>query len=61
MYCLDCLSDAADDLNDDYNYGYGYNDDNDYSHECYVCGDSAHSKYCNYYCSSCLALVKAFS
>ena len=62
MYCLDCLSDAADDINDDYNYGYDYDDDNDYSHECYVCGDSAYSKYGSYYyCSSCLALVKAFS
>ena len=41
---------------------YDYDDDNDYSHECYVCGDSAYSKYGSYYyCSSCLALVKAFS
>ena len=57
MYCMDCLTEAANDIKDDYDYG-----DNDYSHECYVCGDSAYSKYGSYYyCSSCLALVKAFS
>lgn len=68
LYCLDCLSDAADAINDDYNYSYDYDNDydndndNDYSHECYVCGSSAYSKYGSYYyCSSCLALVKAFS
>ena len=57
MYCMDCLSDAANDINDDYDYG-----SNNYSHECYVCGEKAYSKYGSYYyCSSCLALVKAFS
>ena len=53
MYCMDCLSGAAAKNNDD---------KNNYGHECYVCGDDAYTKYGSYYyCSSCLALVKAFS
>lgn len=51
MYCMDCIKGA---LADD--------DDDDYGHECYICGDSAYSKYGSYYyCSDCLDLVKQFS
>ena len=55
MYCMKCLTSAASKVKNDYK-------SNDYSHECYVCGEKAYSKYGSYYyCSSCLAIVKAFS
>ncbi len=58
MYCMSCLSSAADNNS----YGSSYGSSNNSSHECYICGDDAYSKYGSYYyCSSCLALVKAFS
>lgn len=51
MFCMSCLSDAI-----------GSSNKTSSSHECYVCGDKAYSKYGSYYyCSDCLALVKAFS
>ena len=59
MYCMDCLSDAASQIKkDSYSSKYSYSN----SHECYVCGANAYSKYGSYYyCSSCLSIVKAFS
>ncbi|MBO5935607.1 MAG: hypothetical protein J6Q94_08995 [Clostridia bacterium] len=52
MYCMSCIYSAA---------GSG-NKNSSSSKECYVCGESAYSKYGSYYyCSDCLALVKAFS
>ena len=54
MYCMDCLEDALG--------GSGSNSGSSYGHECYICGDSAYSKYGSYYyCSDCLDLVKKFS
>ena len=54
MYCMDCLSNALDNTTVKSNSSYG--------NECYVCGDKAYSKYGSYYyCSECLAVVKAFS
>ena len=51
MYCMSCLSGAL-----------GGNSGSSKSKSCYICGDSAYSKYGSYYyCSDCLALVKAFS
>ena len=53
MYCMDCISDAAKGNTKDYSAS---------GHACYVCGDTAYSKYGSYYyCSDCMALVKAFS
>lgn len=57
LYCMSCLKKAANDIKKDNTYN-----KNNYSHECYVCGKTAYSKYGSYYyCSSCLELVKAFS
>ena len=57
-YCISCLSSAASTVKSEKYSGYK----SSYSHECYVCGASAYSKYGSYYyCSECLALVKAFS
>jgi len=54
MYCMDCLSAAIS--------GNSSSSSSSSSHKCYICGDSAYSKYGSfYYCSSCLDLVKAFS
>ena len=54
MYCMDCLEDALG--------GSGSNSGSSYGNECYICGDSAYSKYGSYYyCSDCLDLVKKFS
>lgn len=51
MYCMSCLSGAI-----------SGNSNSNSSHECYICGEYAYSKYGSYYyCSDCLALVKAFS
>lgn len=64
IYCIDCFSDTAEELEDDYSYGgnSSYGGNNSYGQECYVCGEEAYSKYGSYYyCSSCLAIVKAFS
>ena len=54
MFCMSCISSAIG--------GNSNSSSNNSSHECYVCGDKAYSKYGSYYyCSDCLALVKAFS
>ena len=56
MYCMDCLTGS---LGDSHSKS---NSESKSSHDCYICGKSAYSKYGSYYyCSSCLALVKAFS
>ena len=51
VYCMSCISGAI-----------GDNNSAGSTTECYICGESAYSKYGSYYyCSDCLALVKAFS
>lgn len=54
MFCMSCLSGAIG--------GSSNSSSSNSGHKCYVCGDKAKSKYGSYYyCSDCLALVKAFS
>ena len=56
MYCMSCLTSAVSGSSN------SSSNKSNSSHECYVCGDKAYSKYGSYYyCSDCLALVKAFS
>ena len=52
MYCMSCISGSIS----------GGGSSSGSGHACYVCGESAHSKYGSYYyCPDCLAMVKAFS
>ena len=61
MYCMSCLSGALSGNNSSSSSS-GSSSSSSSSHECYICGDKAYSKYGSYYyCSDCLALVKAFS
>lgn len=64
MYCMTCLSSAINNSTSSSSGSYE-NSKNDYaanSNECYVCGGKAYTKYGSYYyCSDCLALVKALS
>ena len=56
-YCMSCLGGSKNSSSSS-----SSSSGNKYGHDCYVCGKSAYSKYGSYYyCSSCLALVKAFS